>query len=163
MDYFLQRQSDWDFHSQAFEVIPIRLTVLYTPELHSSLSYTMYIRNNFQTQRILTKEVLRCWYEKVYFVKIFFSQGFHLFHIIFNRKCICLKMFLLFWLMVKYFEIRILSTSQKKFKKNLFKKLSDVQGSFLNFWQGILKSMKYFLIVSIDFSKCLIKSVNLLK
>lgn len=137
--------------------------MLYTPELHSSLSYTMYIRNNFQTQRILTKEVLRCWYEKVYFVKIFFSQGFHLFHIIFNRKCICLKMFLLFMLMVKYFEIRILSISQKKLKTNLFKKLSHVLGSFLKFWQGILKSIKYFLVVSIDFSNCLIKPLGLLK
>lgn len=67
-------------------------------------------------------------------------------------------------LMVKYFEIIILSISQKKLKKNLFKKLSNAQGSFLNFWQGILKSMKYyFLIISIDFSNCLIKYVSLLK
>lgn len=95
--------------------------------------------------------------------KYFFSQGFHLFHIIFNRKCICLKMFLLFMLMVKYFEIRILSISQKKLKKNMFKKLSNVLGSFLNFWQGILKSIKYFLVVSIDFSNCLIIPLGLLK
>lgn len=109
----------------------------------------------------------KCWdvgMKKCILSKYFFSQGFHLFRVIFNRKFICLKMFLFFMLMVKYFEIIILSISQKKLKKNLFKKLSNAQGSFLNFWQGILKSMKYhFLIISIDFSNCLIKSVGLLK
>lgn len=59
-------------------------------------------------------------------------------------------------LMVKYFENKILSISQKKkLKKNLFKKLSNIQDSFSIFWQGILNSMKilnYFLVVSIDFS-----------
>lgn len=86
----------------------------------------------------------------------FFARSFHLFCIIFNGKSICLKMFLLFMLMVKYFENKILSISQKKkLKKNLFKKLSNIQDSFSIFWQGILNSMKilnYFLVVSIDFS-----------
>lgn len=102
----------------------------------------------------------KCWdvgMKKCILSKYFFSQGFHLFHIIFNRKCICLKMFLLFVLMVKYFEIR------KKLKKNLSKKLSNVQGSFLNFRQRTLKSIKYFLVVSIDCLNCLIKSISLLK
>lgn len=45
-------------------------------------------------------------------------------------------MFLLFILMVKYFKIRILPRSEKK---NLFKKLSNVQIFFSNFWQEILE------------------------
>lgn len=142
MDCFLQRQSDWDFHSQTFEVIPICLTVLYTPELHSSLSYTVYIRSKFQTQRILTKEVLRCWYEKTFLSKlIFFSQSFHLFHIIFNGKCICLKMFLLFMLMVKYFEIRILSMSQKNKEKSV-QETEQCSGFFLKLLPRNLKLTK---------------------
>lgn len=61
-------------------------------------------------------------------------------------------MFLLFNV-IKYFQIRILSTGKKK---NLFKKVSNVKIYFSNFWPGILKCLKifnYFLTVSTDFFK----------